>query len=222
MRRITGCLLCAVLLCCLNGCLGLRETREHISDALSPTDVRLIRYHVAEHFIALADFTRRLYARNPKYEPDPGARQRKIKEIFSRGRLTGKSSAELLTAAFAPETTGDRVYLLGLGLTRSIVEAYQGAESGLFVSGLQIPVERLKRLHSNMSQVNWRLKTYRDQNGTLLFLTNARDESGYLNMGYEVIMTRMLTRIEDDIFLHGGLPEKEFFNMSALFLSILL
>ena len=88
--------------------------------------------------------------------------------------------------------------------------------------GLQILLERLERLHYNISQVNWRLKTYKDEKGHLIFLTNAADEKGYINMGYEVIMTEILTRIKDDIYLRGGLPGKYVFNMSALFLSILL
>ncbi len=203
----------------------MHQTKKHLANALSPTDVRLIRHHVAGYFSLLEDFTCRLYAKNPKYEPDIRRRKRKIRQIFSPERsklLKGKSSADLLTAAFAPLTTGDRVYLLSLGITRSITEAYQVTRSDFFVSGLQIPLIHLNRLYSNISQVNWRLKTYRDQGGDLLFLTNAQGDNGYLNMGYEVIMTRILTGIEDDIYLLGGLPEKEFFNMSAIFLSILI
>ena len=226
MKQLIVCYCCFFLLCFLGGCLSLRQTEDHLNDALSPTDVRLIRHHVAGYFSLLEDFTCRLYAKNPKYEPDLRRRKQKINQIFSHGRhhqqFQEKSSAELLTAAFAPQTTGDRVYLLCLGLTRSIKEAYQVTESGFFISGLQIPDDRLNRLYANISQVNWRLKTYHDQSGDLLFLTNAGGENGYINMGYEVIMTRILTGIEDDIFLLGGLPEKEFFNMSAIFLSILL
>jgi hypothetical protein len=39
-------------------------------------------------------------------------------------------------------------------------------------------------------------------------------------MGFEVLMTRILTRIEDDIFMRGGLPEKYIFRGSNIFLSI--
>ena len=36
------------------------------------------------------------------------------------------------------------------------------------------------------------------------------------------IMTEVLTRIQDDIYLRGGLPEKYIFDVSTLFLSILI
>ena len=101
------------------------------------------------------------------------------------------------------------------------MEAYQVTESGFFVSGLQIPVDRLNRLYTNISQVNWRLKVYRDEDGSLLFLTNEAGEDGYINMGYEVIMTEVLTRIKDDIYLRGGSPPKFAFNMASFFMAIL-
>jgi hypothetical protein len=41
-------------------------------------------------------------------------------------------------------------------------------------------------------------------------------------MGYEVIMTRILTRIEDDIIMRGGLPGQYMFKMSTVFVGILL
>ena len=227
MKAFLVCSLSFLLVTGVAGCSSLNRAGEHVSAAISPTDVRLIRYHVDENLRSLEEFTLRLYARNPKFEPDLLVRQRKMNRIFRGGFVVDadwgqKSSRELLTAAFVPETSVDRVYLLGLGMAKSIREAYQVTGSGLFVTGLQVEEEQLQRLHSNFSQVNWRLKTYRDEKGNLLFLTNGMGENGYLNMGYEVIMTRILTRIEDDIYLHGGLPEKHLFDMSALFLTILI
>jgi len=221
------CSLSFFLLSGVVGCSSLNRAGEYVKEAVSPTNVRLIRHHLDANVRSLEEFILRLYARNPKFEPDLLLRQRKINQIFHGGFVSDadwwhKSSKELLTAAFAPESSADRVYLLGLGMVKSIREAYMVIESGMFVSGLQIPLEQLQRLHSNLSQVNWRLKTYRDDKGNLLFLTNGMGENGYLNMGYEVIMTRILTRIEDDIYLHGGLPEKYLFDMSTLFLSILI
>lgn len=83
-------------------------------------------------------------------------------------------------------------------------------------------LDHLQALYLNISQVNWRLKTYRDANGKLLYLTNGVGPDGYLNMGFEVIMTRVLTRIGDDIYMRGGLPAKSFFNMSTIFASIVI
>jgi len=54
----------------------------------------------------------------------------------------------------------------------------------------------------------------------LLFITNEPGENGYINMGYEIIMTEIMTRIKDDIFLRGGTPPKLLFTMSTLFLTI--
>ena len=128
-----------------------------------------------------------------------------------------------MTAAFAEDTEEeDRVYLLGLGLAKSIRESYALDSDGFMLVGLQISLERLKRLHHNITQVNWRLKTHKGKNGELLFITNEVGEDGYINMGYEVIMTEILTRISDDIYLRGGLPGKYIFNMSTIFLSLLI
>lgn len=209
----------------LEGC-GLGGGK--VPDAFTSTDVAIIRYHVAEYHATLEEFALRLYAKNPKYERDPLERQRKLRFIFHNDlpaefHYAYRPSHEVLTAAFAaaPEHP-DRVYLLALGLTKSIREAYEGHEKGSFLSGLQIPLERLERLHHNLSQVNWRLKTYKDARGELLFRTNEAGADGYLNMGYEVMMTEILTRVRDDIHLRGGLPGKYLFNMSTIFLSLLI
>lgn len=210
------------------GCSTMRQARKSVSELVTPTDVMLIRYHVREYHESLLDFTRRLYAKNPKYEKNPASRQQKIRQIFQGGMpvefdFAGKLSHEVLMAAFQQEVPyPDRVYLLSLGLWKSIAEAYNVKDDTLFVSSLQLPLARLQRLHHNISQVNWRLKTYRDDAGRLLFLTNECGEDGYQNMGYEVIMTRILTRIEDDIYLRGGLPGKYFFNMSTFFATIVI
>jgi len=85
-----------------------------------------------------------------------------------------------------------------------------------------VSLENLEKLYSNISQVNWCLKAYKDEDGRLLFCTNEAGDDGYINMGYEVIMTRILIRITDGIYLRGGSPPKFFFNMSTMFLAILL
>ncbi|MBI9084209.1 MAG: hypothetical protein JEZ11_11470 [Desulfobacterales bacterium] len=184
-------------------------------------------YHARECLISIKTLTQRLYAKNPRHEPDPVQRQKKLDRLFAddkpTGELSDQTSHELLTRAFAANAVyPDRVYPLGMGLVKSIREAYGLDEQYALVTGMQIPLERLERLHHNISQVNWRLKTYRDQTGELLFQTNAAGENGYINMGYEVLMTEILTRIKDDIHLRGGLAEKYAFTMSTLFLSILL
>jgi len=218
---------------CLAGPLMAGCTVEYnkdatVRDVIAPTDATIIEYHVRSYQADLQEFITRLYARNPKYEKDPLKRQQKIDAIFRSGffarhLIKGKPSAELLSAAFSPASEGeDRVYLLGQGLAKSIKEAYGLGEIDVFWTGLQVPLERLQRLHFNLSQVNWRLKTYKDQAGNLLFLTNGMGENGYINMGYEVLMTRMLTRIEDDISMRGGLTNKYMFRMSTIFLTIAL
>jgi len=199
-----------------------------VRDFLTPTDVAIIQSHVKQYQYSLREFTKRLYAKNPKYEKDIEKRRQKIESIFAP-LPTGeqvyayKPSHEILTAAFqAAPREPDRVYLLCLGLWKSIREAYDVREGKVLVSGMQIPLERLQRLHHNLSQVNWRLKTYKDREGRLLFMTNEAGEGGYLNMGYEVIMTKILTRIEDDIIMRGGLPGTYVFRMSTMFVGILI
>ena len=199
-----------------------------VREFFTPTDVSIICHHMQQYRDSLRNFTARLYAKNPKYEKDPAQQRRKIDAIF--GPLaTGeqvyayKLSHEILTAAFQGEVSEpDRVYLLNLGLWKSIQEAYNIRDGDFFLSGLQVSLERLQRLHHNVSQVNWRLKTCKDKGGKLLFITNEAGEGGYINMGYEVIMTQILTRIEDDIIMRGGLPQQYMFKMSTLFIGIII
>ncbi len=208
----------------LAGCQG---GTKQLKQALVPVDVQIIEYHVAEIDKSLEEFIRRLYLKNPKYEKDLDARHKKIQAIFHGGEMPAteindKLSHEVLTAAFdSKHTYPDRVFLLGLGLKKSMQEAYTIEES-MFITSLQIPAGRLENLYVNVSQVNWRLKVYKDENGKLLFLTNEAGENGYINMGYEVIMTEILTRIKDDIFLRGGSPPKFAFTMASFFMAIFL
>ena len=205
---------------------GCQAGKEQLKKAVVPVDVQIINYHVREIDKSLEEFTRRLYLKNPKYEKDPEVRHKKIRAIFHGGEMpdTGfndKPSHEVLAAAFEPDPTyPDRVFLLGLGLKKSVREAYSIKED-LFVTSLQIAHGRLESLYVNISQVNWRLKVYRDEDGKLLFLTNEVGEDGYINMGYEVIITEILTRIKDDIYLRGGSPPKFAFSMASLFMAIL-
>ena len=206
--------------------VGCQAGKEQLKQTIMPVDVQIINYHVREIDKSLEEFIRRLYLKNPKYEKDQEVRHNKIQAIFHGGEMPltefdDKPSPDILAAAFEPDQTyPDRVFLLGLGLQKSVREAY-GIEESVFVTSLQIAHGRLESLYANISQVNWRLKVYRDEDGNLLFLTNEAGEDGYINMGYEVIMTEVLTRIKDDIYLRGGSPPKFAFNMASFFMAIL-
>jgi len=216
----------------LSGCAAIQEAGEtagrKVQAAVTPSEVWIMKYHVENHYRLLEEFTTRLYAKNPKYEPDPARRQQKLAQIFKNGpplerEFAAKPSHEILTAAFSPDPGyPDRVYLLGLGLLKSIQEGYGLDDSRILWPGGRVKLERIERLHHNLSQANWRLRTYRDGRGDLLFLTNAAGPDGTLNMGYEVIMTEILAYIREDIHLLGGLPGKYIFNMSALFVGIII
>lgn len=207
--------------------VGCHESGNHLRKAIIPTDVQIMRYHVEEIHKSLEEYTRRLYLKNPKYEKDIEMRELKIRGIFYNEELpdtdyNDQPSHRLLEAAFEPNPSyPDRVFLLSFGLVKGIDEAYRFNE-GLIITSLEIPSENLEKLYYNFSHANWRLKVYRDEQGNLLFLTNQAGGDGYINMGYEVIMTEILTRIKDDIFLRGGAPPKVFFTMSTVFLTILL
>ena len=200
--------------------------RKGCRDTVCGPDVKIIAFHVQKNYELIQRLGRRLYAKNPRYEPDPAMRAKKIDSIFNRGvevypRLKALPSHRLLEQAFAPNPeVSDRVFLLVLGLKKGIDEAYNTGGS-LFLTGCQIDPKRLERLYSNFSQVNWRMKTYRDRKGKLFFITNEAGENGYINMGFEVIMTSMLTRIGDDIYLRGGLEKNLAFRLSAIFISII-
>jgi hypothetical protein len=197
---------------------------------LTSSDVLMVKHHIRQHYLCLEEFCRRLYLKNPKYEPDPVQQVKKLNRIFITKTKLGSPyddlpSHEILTAVFAQATPyKDRIALLALGLRKSIDEGYaqHTPYTNTMITSLQVPLERLKRLYSNLSQVNWRLKVYHDRQEKLYFLTNEKAPGGYLNMGYEVLMTKVLTRIEDDIYMRGGNPPNVIFKMSTMFLSLFL
>ncbi|MBN2644724.1 MAG: hypothetical protein JXR59_04545 [Desulfuromonadaceae bacterium] len=207
---------------CLSGCSLFPERTLPI-----PPDVVIVNHHIASNLADMEEFCRRLYLKNPKYEPDEQSRQIKLQQLFHPAQDTYPTdlpSHKLLEDAFSahPSDT-DRIYLLARGLRQSLTEGYGGLDGRYTtLSGMQLSAERLQRLYLNLQQLNWRLKVYHDQNNELLFQTNAIGEDGYFNMGYEVLMTRILTRISDDIILREEQPPHFIFNMSALFLPLLL
>ncbi len=224
LRLFVCFLLALVLPLVVTGCTP--GFRKGCRDTVCGPDVKVISYHVQKHYQLIEELAGRLYAKNPCYEPDPASRARKMNWIFKKGpglypRLQQLPSHKLLEQAFSESPlVQDRVFLLILGLKRGIDEAYDTGGS-LFLTGCQIDAGRLERLYSNLAQVNWRMKTYRDRGGRLLFITNEAGENGYINMGFEVIMTAILTRVEDDIYLRGGLEKNLAFRLSAIFISII-
>ncbi len=225
-RNIAKALLILAFLVILGSC-GSKGGMEGI---LTSSDVLIVQHHLRQHYHCLEEFCRRLYLKNPKYEPDTKRRVDKLNTVFKNQKNLGtpydnQASHKILTAAFAvhPEYD-DRIALLALGLRKSIDEGYgqKGPKDDAMLTSLQIPLDRLKRLYSNISQVNWRLKVYRDRNHKLYFLTNEIAPEGHLNMGYEVLMTKILTRIEDDIYMRGGNPPNVIFKMSTMFFTLFL
>ncbi len=224
MKQSFLCIFSVFCLLTAGGCSGVGKKYANIC---SP-DVKILRYHTLKHYEDIGIFAQRLYAKNPLYEPDLQTRKEKIKAIlgqksgFSLGtKLSLALSHELLAQAFSQSPPlKDRVLLLSLGLKKGIDEAYS-TSGGPFLTGCQIDISRLQRLYQNLLQLSWRLKTYKDSRGRLLFITNEATENGYINMGFEVILTRMLTRIQDDIYLRGGLEGNLTFRLGTIFLSIL-
>lgn len=214
-----------LIIVALSSC-GRRGGMEGI---LTSSDVLIVQHHLREHYQCLEEFCRRLYLKNPKYEPEATKRVDKLDAIFKMQKNLGtpyddQASHEVLTVAFSTDPDyDDRVALLALGLRKSIDEGYgQCGPDETMITSLQIPLQRLKKLYSNISQVNWRLKVYRDRNQELYFLTNEIAPEGHLNMGYEVLMTKILTRIEDDIYMRGGNPPNVIFRMSTMFFTLFL
>jgi hypothetical protein len=141
--------------------LGCQAGGEFVERAVVPTDVQIIRYHVDEYFKSLEEFTRRLYLKNPKYEKDLEMRKAKIRGIFHEAGLphtvvNNYPSHRLLESAFIPDPPyEDRVFLLSLGLAKSIEETYNIGD-GVFVSSMEISLKKLENLYHNISHLNWR------------------------------------------------------------------
>ncbi len=200
---------------------------KEVKETVCSLDIKILSYHVARHYVCIKQLVRRLYAKNPKYMPDKRVQERRIKAIFEDNKfsypypgLYYMFSHEILKSAFSRNPIiKDRIFLIGLGLKKAIDEAYDSGP-GPLITGCQIDPNRLIRLYNNISQVNWRLKTYKDKDGRLLFVTNERGGNGYINMGFEVLFTKILTRVQDDIYLRGGLEKYLTFRLSSMFLSI--
>ncbi len=234
-----------VLILCLATillCSGCSSNKNQLTPALTTPDVLMIHHHIESNMLDIEYFCQRLYLKNPIYEANIQARTAKLNAIFHPPEVEANAeknhdgiqqptplpydtmlSHQLLEAAFsATPPTSDRIYLLALGMKKSIVEGYDGYDQRALLSGMLLSVKKLEKLHLNLQQLNWRLKTYRNANGQLLFLTNAATADGYINMGYEVIMTRILTRIGDDIYMRDGQTPNFIFSVSTLFLPLLL
>ena len=215
-----------LVLTTLSGC----GSKGGMGGVLTSSDVLIVQHHLRQHYHCLEEFCRRLYLKNPRYEPDLKKRAQKLDLIFKKRKSLGtpydnQASHDILTAAFSTDPKADdRIALLALGLRKSIDEGYgqDGPDEDTMITSLQISLDRLKRLYSNISQVNWRLKVYCDADQKLYFLTNEIAPEGHLNMGYEVLMTKILTRIEDDIYMRGGNPPNVIFRMSTMFFSLFL
>ena len=136
--------------------LGCHAGGQFVKRAVVPTDVQIMRYHVGEYYTSLEEFTRRLYLKNPKYEKDLEMRKKKIRGIFQGEELpytdyNNKPSHKLLEAAFATiPTYEDRVFLLSLGLVKSIEETYSIKEK-LVVTSMEVSLEKLTNLYHNIS-----------------------------------------------------------------------
>lgn len=214
---------------------GCSSKSQQLLPALSSPDVLIIRHHIEQNQIDIEEFCRRLYLKNPIYEADISARESKLAAIFhpppedaqhsstTMPAYTKLPSHQLLEAAFSQTPPDkDRVLLLAMGMSKSITEGYDGYDKRTLLSGIQLSTHKLENLFVNLQQLSWRLKTYRGADGTLIFLTNAVDTCGYINMGYEVILTRLLTRTADDIYMRNGQTPNFIFTMSTMFLPLLL
>ncbi len=222
---ILSCLILTILTLVLSSC-STQGVRESFSNTFTPSDTKIMKFHVEQDLKDIEDLMHRLYLKNPVYEPDVKMRRQKADAVFRNGAIAGYDffylpSHKLLESAFAEKCLcGDRVFVLCLGLAKSIREAYDIGDM-FFFTGVQVIPERLERLYINLSRTNWLLKTRRDRHGRLLFITNEAGENGYINMEYEKIFTRMLTRTADDIYLRAGLMNNFIFRSSTVFLSIL-
>ncbi|MDY0190520.1 MAG: hypothetical protein RBR22_07270 [Desulfuromonas sp.] len=233
--KSTGALVVLALLALLF-LAGCSSKSQQLLPALTSPDVLIIRHHIERDQQDIEEFCRRLYLKNPIYEADIAAREQKLATIFPPATLDAPvptfpgiadyanlPSHKLLEAAFSPNPpTRDRVLLLAIGMHKSIAEGYDGYDKRTLFSGIQLSTQKLENLYANICQLSWRLKTYHNPDGSLIFLTNAVDASGYINMGYEVLLTRILTRTADDIFMRNGQTPNFIFTMSTMFLPLLL
>lgn len=223
---------------------GCSSTSQQLVPALTSPDVLIIRHHIEQNHIDIEEFCRRLYLKNPIYETNIAQRKYKLAAVFHPPQPDSSAvnlstevqntataiasyaklpSHKLLEAAFSPDPIDeDRILLLALGMSKSVVEGYDGYDKRTLLSGIQLSTKKLENLYANLQQLSWRLKTYRNSDGNLIFLTNAVDDSGYINMGYEVILTSLLTRTADDIFMRSGQTPNFIFTMSTMFLPLLL
>ncbi len=232
-------LISAMVSAILGGCSSF--SKSPLGRTISPPDVKIMSYHYRANLTLLRDMMQRLYRKNPCYEPDQRSRMEKMDFLFNPGYSARQArwyqnlsaiedmgcpvltlpSHRLLDMAFSPEPCyHDRIFLLIMGLKKSLDEAYSVTD-GVFVTGCQIPVEQLQRLYHNFQVAKWRLKSRRFPDGTPVFYANEAGRGGYINMGYEVIFTTILTRIADDIYLRSGLEGHFAIRLGASFMAIL-
>ena len=183
------------LLLCLPSCKSASEFQ--IKDLAKSDIAQVSEIHMEEAVSICRELTRKLYLRNPgELAKSKGQTiESRMDQIFrcpvipENTDMEGKQGTEAMLTGLAPDYTGDRVFAVMFGLYTMIRQAYND-RCELFMLDY-LDQQRLYNAARNVEILVWRLKTRKDEHGTLLLLTNSRGNEAQ-NLSYERLFGKLI------------------------------
>lgn len=175
IKRIKFLFLIIAIISLLTSCVN---TQDKIQKLLQTTSANEITNDYKEILEVLISFNQKLNIRNPKnYNKELSKKiyenintlTNNIELMVDNKKLI--SYTDYLKYAFDKNPDiKNRNDLLILGIYKLIYEAYD-IKKGYQVTALNYDIKKLQKLYFNLNSINWRIKSYKDNNNNYLFLT---------------------------------------------------
>ncbi len=181
----------------LGGCLFNRPYK--LSNIAKSEVNMVIDLHLNEITRLIEQLAVKLYKRNPgelkKTAYPAGEMEDRIKKIVAckesgaLKELHGKKGIEAMLLSFEENFKGDRVFALMAGLYTMILNSYNNRCESFIIN--QLNQQKLYNSARNIEVLVWRLKTRKNAEGQLFFLTN-ETEKHRQNLSFERLFGKMI------------------------------
>ncbi|OMH25950.1 hypothetical protein BGP75_24505 [Motiliproteus sp. MSK22-1] len=178
----------------LTGCGGNGFSLKNLakSDIDMVTDI-----YIREQYFHTRELMTKLYKRNPReLTKNPGYTiNKRLKQLgrtrssFRFPELGNKVGNDALNLVFDEAFKGDRVFALLVGI-RSSLHASYNQKSELYLLD-ELDQQKLYNSARNLEIIAWRLRAFRQADGTLFLLSNGYQD-GIPNLSYERLFGKMI------------------------------
>lgn len=194
MIKLLGITLLSVFL--LSGCTASSDFK---FKNIAKTNIDIIsELHMNQAIGLLKTLTQKLYKKNPReLQKAPGENiESRLEQIFKcpvekkLAELDFKEGTEAILLGFEPGFKGDRVFAIMVGLYTMIHKSYN-SKCELFMLDY-LNEQNLYNSARNIEILVWRLKMRKNDNGSLILLTNSFD-SEIKNLSYERLFGKLIS-----------------------------